>query len=104
MDLGGRGGGSWLEGISGDDGVGIPLGLPLEDRPDKALTVPGLKPKWVICCCVARKCPGDPSCGLLFDEVIESPDILLGGLGDPGGTVPEGPTTSEKRFNNHNHH
>lgn len=87
--------------LPGDGGVGIPLGLPLDDRPDKALTVPGLKPKWVICC--VGKCPGDPNCGLLLDEAIESPDIL-GGLGDPGGTVPEGPITNEKRFNNCNHY
>jgi len=46
LDLGGRGGGSWLGGmLRRDGGVGIPLGLPLDDRPDTALTEPGLKPK-----------------------------------------------------------
>lgn len=43
VDLGGRGGGSWLGGmLPGDGGVAIPLGLPLDDT---ALTMLGLKPK-----------------------------------------------------------
>lgn len=64
LDLGGRGGGSWLGGmLPGDGGVGIPLGLPPDnDKLDRALIMPmvlGLKPKWVSCC--VGKCPGDSS-------------------------------------------
>lgn len=91
-DLGGKGGGGWQGGTwLGDGGGGIAApGLPPDDGiPVKApITpiVPELKPKWLFCdwWCGIGKWPGDPSCGLLPGELIESPDMLRG-PGEPGG-------------------
>lgn len=94
-DLGGKGGGGWLGGTwPGDGGGGITApGLPPDDGiPVKAPITPivaELKPKRLFCgwWCGTDKWPGDPNCGLLPGELIESPDMLKG-PGEPDWAVP----------------